>query len=83
MASDQLENLIKVDVSTTYGAGDTAIVLAGGEGAELPDPANGEYNLVSHCLLWMEVYPITPVRMKMPNGEKKENESRRDNTVTG
>jgi hypothetical protein len=46
MASDQLENLIKVEVSIGYGAGDTAIVLTGGEGAELPDPANGEYNLV-------------------------------------
>ena len=46
MASDQLENLIKVEVSIGYAAGATAIVLAGGEGAELPDPAIGEYNLV-------------------------------------
>ena len=46
MASDQLLNFIKVGVSTTYDAVATSIVLVGGEGAELPDPAEGNYNLV-------------------------------------
>ena len=46
MASDQLLNFIKVGVSTTYDAVATSIVLVGGQGAELPDPAEGNYNLV-------------------------------------
>jgi hypothetical protein len=46
MAVDQVANFKKVEVSTTYGAGDTSIVLSGGEGAELPDPSGDNYNMV-------------------------------------
>jgi hypothetical protein len=43
---DQLKNFVKVAVSGFYGASDTIIDLKTGEGAKLPDPANGGYNLV-------------------------------------
>jgi hypothetical protein len=46
MAVDQVANFKKVTVSTGYGAGDTSIVLSGGEGAELPDPSGDNYNMV-------------------------------------
>ena len=46
MALDQVLNFCKVTVSTGYGFGDTSIVLIGGDGAKLPDPAVSNYNLV-------------------------------------
>jgi hypothetical protein len=46
MALDQVANFKKVTVSAGYGAADTLIVLATGQGAKLPDPASGQYNLV-------------------------------------
>lgn len=46
MALDQIKNLAKVTVSTGYDADDTSIVLSGGHGARLPDPASGNFNLV-------------------------------------
>jgi len=45
--ADPTKNFGKVTVSTTYGSGDTSIVLSSGNGAKLPDPAvDGAYNLV-------------------------------------
>lgn len=52
---DPVKNNVNVTVSTTYDAVATSIVLAGGDGAKLPDPvADGEFNLV-----WYDatVYP--------------------------
>lgn len=46
MALDQAANFVKVVVAQGYGPSDTLIELATGQGALLPDPANGEYNLV-------------------------------------
>lgn len=46
MALDNVANFVKVTVSTTYGSGDTSIVLSGGEGAKLPDPSGDNYNVV-------------------------------------
>jgi len=46
MALDQVGNFKKVEVSTGYDAAATSIVLAGGEGAELPDPSGDNYNVV-------------------------------------
>jgi hypothetical protein len=47
MSFDSIKNLAKVTVSTTYGTGDTSIVLSGGDGSKLPDPSTeGAFNLV-------------------------------------
>ena len=46
MALDQVKNFCIVEVSTGYNSTDTSIVLKTGDGAKLPDPASGEYNLV-------------------------------------
>jgi hypothetical protein len=46
MALDQVGNFKKVTVSTGYDASATSIVLSSGQGAELPDPASGNYNVV-------------------------------------
>src|SRR5947208_549156 len=43
---DQVANFIKVTVNQGYGTTDTAIQLATGQGAKLPNPASGAYNLV-------------------------------------
>ncbi|NOR85059.1 hypothetical protein GQ473_02990 [archaeon] len=43
---DQVANLKKVTVSTGYNNTATSIVLATGQGAELPDPSGDNYNLV-------------------------------------
>jgi hypothetical protein len=45
MALDGVKNFSKVNVSTTYDASATSIVLASGHGAKLPDPATANYNL--------------------------------------
>ena len=52
--TDQVANAIKVEVSTGYSAVATSIVLSTGEGAELPDPSDDNYNMV-----WWDasVYP--------------------------
>ncbi len=46
MTLDQVLNFAKVTVSTGYDASATSIILTGGDGAKLPDPATGNYNLV-------------------------------------
>jgi len=46
MSLDQVKNFCIVEVSTGYDDVATSIVLKTGDGAKLPDPANGEYNLV-------------------------------------
>jgi len=46
MTLDQVENFINVEVSGTHTSGDTTVSLANGEASNLPDPANGDYNLV-------------------------------------
>jgi len=46
MSLDQAINFGKVTVSTGYDQTATSIVLAGGQGAKLPDPSSGAYNLV-------------------------------------
>jgi len=46
MALDQVANFIKVEVSTGYDAAATSIVLASGQGAEMPDPSGDNYNVV-------------------------------------
>ncbi|MCK5217614.1 MAG: hypothetical protein KAJ93_07480 [Methanosarcinales archaeon] len=43
---DQVANFKKVTVSTGYNNTATSIVLATGQGAELPDPSGDNYNLV-------------------------------------
>jgi len=47
---DQLKNLIKVTLTAGINATDTSIVLSSSDAAKLPDPDNGEYNL----LVWNE-----------------------------
>jgi len=44
--TDQVKNAVKVTVSTGYDDVATSIVLAGGEGAILPNPTGNNYNLV-------------------------------------
>src|ERR1700712_5460375 len=46
MTLDQVANFIKATVQQGYGPSDTLIQLATGQGARLPNPANGAYNLV-------------------------------------
>jgi hypothetical protein len=46
MSLDQVANFIKVTVAGGYGPTDTVLELAAGQGARLPDPAAGCYNLV-------------------------------------
>jgi hypothetical protein len=46
MSLDQVANFIKVVVALGHGVSDTSIDLATGQGAKLPDPASGQYNLV-------------------------------------
>lgn len=46
MSLDQVANFKKVTVSTGYDAAATSIVLSSGQGAGLPTPASGAYNLV-------------------------------------
>ena len=47
MALDPVKNFAKVSVSTGYDDAATSIVLATGDGAELPDPStDGDFNLV-------------------------------------
>jgi hypothetical protein len=43
---DQPKNGAEVIVSTGYDAAATSVVLSGSEGAKLPDPSSGNYNLV-------------------------------------
>lgn len=43
---DQVGNFIRVVVSIGYGASDTLIILATGQGALLPNPSSGNYNMV-------------------------------------
>ncbi|MFA5803660.1 MAG: hypothetical protein WC879_03360 [Melioribacteraceae bacterium] len=43
---DQAKNGVEVTVSTGYDDTATSIVLASGEGAKLPDPASGNFNLI-------------------------------------
>lgn len=43
---DQVANFKKVTVSIGYDASATSIVLATGQGAELPDPSGDNYNLI-------------------------------------
>jgi hypothetical protein len=46
MTLDQVANFIKVTVQQQgYGTSDTAIQLATGQGAKLPNPASGQYNV--------------------------------------
>lgn len=46
MALDQVANFIKVTVSQGYSLGATSIILATGQGALMPNPASGQYNVV-------------------------------------
>jgi len=46
MSLDQVANFVKVTVNQGYGTTDTSIQLATGQGAKLPNPASGAYNLV-------------------------------------
>lgn len=46
MALDQVVNFAKVIASTGYDQNASAIVLASGQGAKLPNAASGAYNLV-------------------------------------
>ena len=43
---DATKNFVKVEVSTGYDSAATSVVLKAGDGAKLPDPASGNYNLV-------------------------------------
>jgi len=45
MAVDQTANFVRINVAGTHTSTDTTIQLETGEASELPDPANGEYNL--------------------------------------
>jgi len=45
MAVDQTANFVRINVDGTHTDTDTTIQLETGEASELPDPANGEYNL--------------------------------------
>ena len=44
--ADAIKNFVKVNVSTGYNDTATSVVLSGGEGAKLPNPAVANYNLV-------------------------------------
>lgn len=44
--ADAIKNFVIVEVSTGYDASATTVVLESGHGAELPDPAVANYNLV-------------------------------------
>jgi len=46
MALDQVENFVEVNVAGDHSDTETTISLQTGEASNLPDPANGEYNLV-------------------------------------
>jgi len=46
MALDQTQNFVEVDILGTYTSTDTTISLESGGASEVPDPVNGEYNLV-------------------------------------
>jgi hypothetical protein len=47
MSLDPVLNFAKCAVSVGYGSGDTTIILSGGYGVRLPDPAtDGAFNLV-------------------------------------
>jgi hypothetical protein len=46
MALDQTQNFVEVDIVGTYTSTDTTISLESGGASEVPDPVNGEYNLV-------------------------------------
>ena len=46
MPLDQTANFVNVEITGTYTDTDTVISLEGGGASELPDPVNGEYNLV-------------------------------------
>ena len=48
MALDQVANFIKVEVSIGYDDAAVEIVLKTDDGAKLPEPATGNYNLVWH-----------------------------------
>ncbi len=45
-ALDATKNFIKVTLSTGYDSAATSVVLVAGEGASLPNPASGQYNMV-------------------------------------
>jgi len=45
MAIDQTANFVRINVAGTHTDTDTTIQLETGEASELPDPADGEYNL--------------------------------------
>jgi len=45
MAVDQTANFVRINVAGTHTDTDTTIQLESGAASELPDPANGEYNL--------------------------------------
>jgi len=46
MPLDQVENFVEVNVAGDHNSTETTISLQTGEASNLPDPANGEYNLV-------------------------------------
>lgn len=46
MALDSVANFAQVQASTGYGAGATSIILQSAQGAKLPNPASGAYNLI-------------------------------------
>ena len=46
MALDAVKNFAKVTVSAGYDDNDVVIDLISGDGEKLPDPANGEYNVI-------------------------------------
>lgn len=46
MTLDPAANFVKVTLATVYGAADTILQLATGQGARLPNPSSGAYNLV-------------------------------------
>jgi len=46
MPLDQVENFVEVNVAGSHNDSETTISLQSGEASTLPDPSNGEYNLV-------------------------------------
>jgi hypothetical protein len=44
--SDSIKNFVKVTLNTGYDNAATTVVLIGGDGAKLPDPATANFNLV-------------------------------------
>lgn len=46
MPLDQVQNFVEVSVEGTHTSSDTTIQLGAGEASNVPDPVNGEYNLV-------------------------------------